>query len=173
MWRELKADVDRHLALMEPSMSSLARAASLLETQGVWASAVYRFGRWARRRSLPVRAAYRVAAKLCEIATGIHLPASAEVGPGLYIGHFGGIVVHPETRMGARCSLSQGVTLGVLGGGRRGAPTLGDGVYLGAGAKVLGPVTIGDEAKVGANAVVVRDVPPRATAVGVPAVSRP
>ena len=71
--------------------------------------------------------------------------------------------------MGERCSISQGVTIGVLGGERDGVPRLGNDVYIGAGAKILGPVTIGDGAIVGANAVVLEDVPPGATAVGVPA----
>jgi serine O-acetyltransferase len=171
MWRDLKADLERYLDLMDPGMSPLARVAALVETQGVWATTVYRFGRWVREEvpTPPLKLVYRVAAKVVEVATGIHLPASAEIGPGLYIGHFGGIIVHPRTRMGARCSLSQGVTLGVLGGGKQGAPVLGEGVYVGAGAKVLGPVTVGDGARVGANAVVVDDVAPRTTAIGVPA----
>ena len=71
--------------------------------------------------------------------------------------------------MGERCSISHGVTIGVLGGHRPGVPRLGNDVYVGAGAKILGPVTIGDGAIIGANAVVLKDVPAGATAVGVPA----
>jgi serine O-acetyltransferase len=71
--------------------------------------------------------------------------------------------------MGERCSLSQGVTIGVLGGPREGVPRIGNDVYIGAGAKVLGDITIGDGAIIGANAVVLSDVPAGATAVGVPA----
>src|SRR5262245_26787656 len=98
----LRADLERHLSLMDPGLSRLARLAALAETQGVWASAVYRFGRWTRREAprplrAPLRLAYRVAAKLVEVAAGIQLPASAEVGPGLYLGHFGQIIVHPDT----------------------------------------------------------------------------
>ena len=71
--------------------------------------------------------------------------------------------------MGERCMISHGVTIGVLGGDRLGVPRLGNDVYVGCGAKILGPVTIGDGAIIGANAVVLEDVPAGATAVGVPA----
>src|SRR5882724_9156099 len=100
---------------------------------------------------------------------GVSLPAHARIGEGLYISHFGNIIVHPDTIMGERCSLSQGVTIGVLGGDGPGVPRIGSDVYIGAGAKILGPVTIGDGAIIGANAVVIDDVPAGATAVGVPA----
>jgi serine O-acetyltransferase len=174
MFSDLRADLARYLELMDPRSSPTARAVALCETQGVWATAVYRFGRWVRERvpsavAPPLSLGYRVLTKLVEVAAGIQLPASARVGPGLYIGHFGSIVVHPDAVLGADCNLSQGVTIGVLGGGRAGAPVLGDGVYVGAGAKILGPVVVGDGARIGANAVVVRDVLAGATAVGVPA----
>src|SRR5262249_26510584 len=141
---------------------------------GVWAIAVYRFGHWVhceapRALALPFKLPYLVAQKAVEITTGISIPARATIGPGLYIGHFGGIILHAETVMGADCSLGSGVVIGTLGGGRDGVPRIGDGVFLGAGAKVLGPITIGDGARIGANAVVVEDLPAGATAVGVPA----
>jgi serine O-acetyltransferase len=143
-------------------------------TQGVWALAVYRFGRWVYTRAprparLPLKVAYHVAQKAVESTTGIQIPASCDIGPGLYIGHFGTIVVHGDVRMGRGCSLSQDTTVGSAGVGKAGAPRLGDGVYVAAGARVLGPVRVGDRAVVGANAVVIRDVPDDATAVGVPA----
>ena len=174
MFDDFRADLDRYRGVAGESMGRLRMARTLLETQGVWALAVYRFGRWSNRDSpRPIRplakGAYLVAFKAVEVLSGICLPQQAEVGPGLYIGHFGGIFIHPDVVMGERCSISQGVTIGVLGGPRPGVPRLGNDVYIGAGAKVLGNVTIGDGAVIGANAVVLRDVPPGATAVGVPA----
>ena len=150
------------------------RLAIVATTQGVWAVAVYRFGRWVHTRSprgarLPLKVAYHVAQKAVEVTTGIQIPASCVIGPGLYIGHFGAVLVHGEVRMGSDCSLSQDTTIGTAGLGRAGAPVLGDGVYVAAGARVLGPIQIGDRAVVGANAVVLCDVPAEATAVGVPA----
>ncbi|HEY2746869.1 MAG TPA: serine acetyltransferase [Polyangia bacterium] len=174
MLDELRADLDRYTGLVQEPMGRLRLLRAVLETQGVWAVTTYRFGRWANEeapRALQpaAKAAYFALFKLIEITTGVSLPSHARIGPGFYIGHFGNIIVHPDTVMGERCSISQGVTIGVLGGGRPGVPRLGNDVYVGAGAKILGPVTIGDGAIIGANAVVLDDVPPGATAVGVPA----
>lgn len=171
----LREDLRRHWAADEPAARKVQIA---LETQGVWATAVFRFGQWvyggdAGPATLPGKAAYKVLAKAVEVSTGISVPASCRIGPGFYIGHFGTIIVHPETVMGARCSIGQGVTFGTRGQGHSGVPRLGDDVYVGAGAKVLGPVTLGDGASVGANAVVVKDVPAGHVAVGIPAKARP
>ena len=92
------------------------------------------------------------------IAFGIELSSNSVIGPGFYIGHAFGIVVHGE--LGARCSIGQGVTIGAKGAGRsRGYPRLGDVVYLGAGSMVIGEVQVGDRVVVGANTVVVQDIP--------------
>jgi len=91
---------------------------------------------------------------------------AGEIGPGLVIQHGIGAVIVAD-KIGKRCWINQQVTLGV--GPKPGFPTLGDEVYVGAGAKILGGVVIGDRALIGANAVVVKDVPPGATVVGVPA----
>lgn len=174
MIEDLRADLQRYTGLVHEAIPRFRILRSLAETQGVWAITTYRFGRWANHEApRPLRpvakAAYLALFKLVEIASGISLPVHAQIGRGFYIGHFGGIIVHPDTVMGARCSISQGVTIGVLGGVRTGVPRFGDDVYIGAGAKILGPVTVGDGAVIGANAVVLEDVPAGATAVGVPA----
>jgi serine O-acetyltransferase len=89
---------------------------------------------------------------------GIEISRSASIGPGCYIGHFGGIVVGPAI-IGRHCSISQGVTIGVSGRGEHeGLPTIGDNVYLAPGAKLFGKISIGHNVKVGANAVVYKDV---------------
>lgn len=93
--------------------------------------------------------------------------ASPEIGPGLFIAHGHGSTI-AAARIGRNCYVHQGVTIGWDYRGER-APVLGDGVFVGAGAKVLGAVTIGEGARIGANAVVLCDVPAGATAVGVPA----
>jgi serine O-acetyltransferase len=89
------------------------------------------------------------------------------IGPGLFISHGQGTILSAES-IGANCQVHQGVTVGWDYRGER-RPVIGDEVFIGAGAKILGPVTIGDKAMIGANAVVVCDVPPGATAVGIPA----
>jgi serine O-acetyltransferase len=102
--------------------------------------------------------------------TGIEIHPGATIGMGLFIDHGTGVVIGETTEIGDYCTLYQGVTLGGTGKdkGKR-HPTLGSNVMVGAGAKVLGPVTIGDNSKVGANALVLLDVPQNSTAVGVPA----
>jgi serine O-acetyltransferase len=101
---------------------------------------------------------------------GISIDRCAQIGPGLYIGHFGGIVVSGGCSIGRDCNISQGVTLGVANRGpRKGFPVIGDRVYLGPGAKIVGAVRIGSNVAVGANAVVTHDVPDNAVVVGIPA----
>jgi serine O-acetyltransferase len=102
------------------------------------------------------------------VLTGVDIPASARFGEGLVIMHGHGIVVHHATRAGRECTLYQQVTIGSTSAHGE-PPTLGEGVTVFPGAKVLGPITVGDRATIGANAVVIRDVPPQRTAVGVPA----
>lgn len=108
--------------------------------------------------------------KLVECATGVQSGASACIGGGLYVGHFGCIVVSGRAVLGEKCNLSQGVTIGIAGRGKnRGAPTLGSRVYVAAGAKIIGGIHIGDDVAVGANAVVTKDVESGVTVGGVPA----
>ena len=100
---------------------------------------------------------------------GISIPFDTEIGEGLYIGHFGGIVVNYRARIGRDCNISHGVTLGQANrGARSGAPVIGDGVYIGPGAKVVGAVTIGNNVAIGANCVVTDDVPDNGVVAGVP-----
>ena len=144
-----------------------------LKEQSVWAVALYRFGRRndRRRRGLVRWVAgrwYWLAYRLLETLTGISIPKSVEVGPGLRIYHFGNVFVHSDAKIGANCTLRQGVTIGNRHEGGP-VPVLEDDVELGAYAQVLGGVRIGRGAKIGAMSVVLCDVPPGATAVGVPA----
>jgi serine O-acetyltransferase len=98
--------------------------------------------------------------------TGADIPLNCEIGGGLMIPHPNGIVIHPSARIGPNCLLFQQVTIGAAS---EGVPTVGGHVDIGAGAKILGPIVLNDHCKIGANAVVLLDVPPEATAVGVPA----
>lgn len=102
--------------------------------------------------------------------TGIEIHPGASLGRGVFIDHGAGVVIGETAVVGDRCTIYQGATLGGTGkdAGKR-HPTLGSGVLVGCGAKILGPFTVGDNAKIAANAVVLREVPPDCTAVGVPA----
>jgi serine O-acetyltransferase len=106
------------------------------------------------------------------VITGADLAWQATAGPGLRLFHPTGVVIGPFVTMGSECSLQQGVTLGGMGGETRrsdDSPTVGSRVAIGSGAKIFGAVTIGDDARIGANAVVLQSIPAGATAIGVPA----
>ena len=101
---------------------------------------------------------------------GIDLNRGTTIGPGFYIGHFGGIVVSSSAIIGKNCNISQGVTIGVSGSGdKRGCPQIGDNVYIGSGAKLIGKIHIGNNVAIGANAVVTKDVPDNCIVAGIPA----
>lgn len=141
--------------------------------QSLWAIWVYRFGRRVDKRpdgfvKAVLLKQYWLMHRLVETLTGIGLPKSASIGGGLRIWHFGSVFVHPAVVMGRQCTLRQGVTLGDRGDGG-GAPRIGDQVEFGSGAHVIGPVQVGCRVKVGALAVVVKDVPDDCTVVGNPA----
>lgn len=146
--------------------------------QGLWAMVVYRYGRW-RYRVRPAwlrkffSLIYHVLFTTVQIVTGIELPCEVELGRNFIIDHFGGIVVHGDTKIGDNCRIRTGVVVGIRHVGDNGAPIIGDNVDIGAGAKVLGSVRIGDNVLIGANAVVITDVPDNCIAVGVPAIVKP
>jgi serine O-acetyltransferase len=167
--RLLRADLVRWCAPGERHRATPWRTRtvvrSLLTNQGTWAVVEYRFRRAIRSVPGPLAVPLQVVAafsrKLIEISTGISISSGAEIGPGFYIGHFSGIVVGRGVRVGEDFNISQGVTVG----NHRGCPVIGDAVYLGPGAKVFGPISIGDHVAVGANAVVNRSVPAFSTVV--------
>ena len=146
--------------------------------QGFWVLVVYRFGRWrygvrpALLRKL-MSLVYRILYKLVQIVTGIELPCEVVIGRNFVIDHFGGIVISGYARFGDNCRIRNGVVVGLARTDDPCAPVIGHNVDIGTGAKVLGRITIGDNVLIGANAVVVRDVPPDSIAVGVPATIRP
>lgn len=142
--------------------------------QGLWVMCVYRFGRWRYgvRPALLRRLCsllYKWLKITAQILTGIDLPCEAQVGRRLRIDHFGGVIISGDVQIGDDVILRHGVTLGLKHEGKRGAPRLGNRVEVGAGAVVLGAVCIGDGAVIGANAVVLQDIPANALAVGIPA----
>jgi serine O-acetyltransferase len=172
-WASLRADLGRYFRYARAE-TAWERLRVAVHTEAVAALAVYRLGRWLREEApAPARAALKlphsIAHEAVRLALGICLSPEARIGPGLYIGHSGGIWVAPGTVIGSHCNLSQGVTLGVGGTVRRGAPSLGDRVWVGPKATVSGPVKVGSGAVVGANSLVVSNVPEKGVAVGVPA----
>lgn len=145
-----------------------------ISRQGLWVMWVYRFGQWrytiqTRWLRLPFSFLYKVLFVFIQIITGVELPCEAKVGKRFLIEHAGCIVVSGDACFGNDVIIRQGVTVGLKNTGIRGSPTIGNRVDIGAGAKLLGPIHIGDDVAIGANAVVVRDIPENTIAVGIPA----
>jgi serine O-acetyltransferase len=145
----------------------------LLKEQSAWALWVYRFGRRSDRRQVRLvrwmgDRLYWLLFRLTETLTGISIPKGVKIGPGLRIYHFGNIFVDKGVKIGPGCTLRQGVTIGLRHEDGP-APVLEDDVDVGAYAQILGGVRIGRGARIGAMSVVLNDVPPGATAVGIPA----
>ncbi|MFV3406561.1 MULTISPECIES: serine O-acetyltransferase [Pseudomonas] len=142
--------------------------------QGFWVLLVYRFGRWRYGvRPAPLRKLcsliYKVLFKCVQILTGVELPCEVEIGRNFIIDHFGGIVVSGYARFGDDCRIRNGVVVGLKNVDEPCAPVFGNNVDIGTGAKVLGNIRIGDNVVIGANAVVLVDVPDNSLAIGVPA----
>jgi serine O-acetyltransferase len=146
--------------------------------QGFWALVIYRFGRW-RYGVRPwflrkfFSLLYRISYKLIQIVTGIELPCEALIGRNFVIDHFGGIIISGYAKFGDNCRIRNGVVVGLYRVDEPCAPVIGNNVDIGAGAKILGAISVGDNVVIGANAVVIDDVPDNSIAVGVPAVSKP
>ena len=133
---------------------------------------VYRFGAWAngirfRLLRLPFKFLHYVLQKLCVILWGIYIDEGARIGPGLYIGHFGGVILGPIS-MGRDCNVAHQVTIGRRVDGVPGVPVIGDRVWIGVGSVIFGNVTIGDGVTIGPYTVVARSLPPRLMVIGNP-----
>lgn len=133
-----------------------------------WATISHRFAHFFYKKKHFFIA--RLISQISRFLTGIEIHPGAKIGKGFFIDHGMGVVIGETCEIGDNVLLYQGVTLGGTGkGSGKRHPTIGNNVMVGAGAKVLGPVVIGDNAKIGGGSVVVKDVPPYMTAVGVPA----
>jgi serine O-acetyltransferase len=166
-WSTVQADIHR---FSEEDNSARCLIRGLL-SQGFQAVFVYRIFRWFYERRIPTQPLRFFVERFIEIITGISIPAQAKIGKGLQIHHFGGIIVHSDAVIGEYCTVYHGVTLGDRGGWG-GAPRVGNRVLIGAGAKLIGEIVIGDDCIIGANAVVHTSVPAGHIAVGVPAVAK-
>ena len=177
MFDHLKKDYRRFTATTERTNPIASFIFTCLEL-GFIAVVVYRFGRFANSIKMPVvshlaKVLYIMLKFISEVMTGIQISVNSDIAPGFYIGHFSCIIVTAE-KIGQNCSIGQGVTIGSKGAGKsNGWPIIKDNVYIGAGAKIIGKITIGNDAIIGANAVVTKDVPDGHRAVGIPAQNLP
>ncbi len=162
---ELKDDVK---AVKERDPAAKSTVEVMLTYSGLHAVLAYRISHKLYKKKLYLPA--RIVSQSARFLTGIEIHPGATIGKGLFIDHGSGVVIGETAEIGDNCTLYQGVTLGGTGKdvGKR-HPTLGNNVMVGSGAKILGPFKIGDNSKVAANAVVLKEIPPNCTAVGIPA----
>lgn len=145
------------------------RAAAVLMSPALQAVLIYRFQAWLRKNRIPILPSLcrRLTLLTCAVAIGDR----TVIGPGLLMAH-GNVIIDGDTTIGPLCSISPFVTIGLNTGGPDpsfAGPKIGRFVFIGTGAKILGSVEVGDNARIGANAVVLSDVPANSTAVGMPA----
>jgi len=171
VWRQIQEDVaSAHFNRRFTSLRSLEGGARLLAVADVALNSrlaavlLFRGKRALQRRRVPLLPA--LLDRLCILLFNVNLGDYTDVGGGLYLPH-GNVVVDGLVSIGRNCVIAPWVTIGT--NGSLAGPTIGDGVFIGTGAKVLGAITVGERAKIGANAVVIDDVPPDTTGVGIPA----
>lgn len=164
-WQRLREDID---SVFDRDPAARSRFEIFLTYPGIhavlWHRAAHRLWQWR------LKLIARMVANLSRWLTGIEIHPAAQIGRRLFIDHGMGVVIGETAEIGDDCTLYHGVTLGGTqwSAGKR-HPTLGNGVVVGAGAKVLGPIILGDGARIGSNAVVLKDAPAGATLVGIPA----
>lgn len=162
--RLIKEDVQ---AVKERDPAAKGTFEIILSYPGLHAIWMHRLAHYLYEHGVPL--APRLLSMLARLITGIEIHEGAEIGEGFFIDHGMGVVIGETTEIGENVTIYQGVTLGGTGKekGKR-HPTIEDNVVIAAGASVLGPITVGRNSKVGAGAVVIQDVPPSCTVVGVP-----
>ena len=161
----LKADIDR---LGDHGASTTAKISGLISQQFL-AILTYLIFHYLKNKSIPTLLFRFPIEKVVEPVSGVCIPAACKIGPGLRIYHFGGIIMHENVQIGSHASLYHDVTIGVKHSASDKAPKIGDHVEIGAGARILGDITIGNHVTIGANSVVLCDVPDGCIAVGLPA----
>ncbi len=164
--RELRADLTAAHE-RDPAARAVGRTEILLTYGGVQALLAHRVAHAMHSAGVPL--APRLLANVTRVTTGVEIHPAAQIGESLFIDHGAGVVIGETAQIGQNVTLYQGVTLGGTGfqPGKR-HPTVGDDVVVGSGAKLLGPIEVGDRSKIGANSVVIHDVPANSTVVGNP-----
>jgi serine O-acetyltransferase len=160
--RLIGADLRRKASWCYES-EALTAQLKALTTDGTTSMVLYRLMQASRRHGWP---ALEMVFNKLNVASGCIIGRGAEFGPGFVLVHSNGVVINGSVRGGENVMIEHQVTIGAE---RRQSPELGSDVFIGAGAKIIGAVTIGDRTRVGANAVVLRDVPSDTTVVGIPA----
>ncbi len=168
---DYRVDVERRAAMTKTSALH-----AILANQGLWALLQYRLASavYRSRMNTPAKTvllkALAVWRKLIEMFTGISIPHTARIGPGMLFPHTGTITINGNAVIGRNCIVAHGVTIGSSGRGEKsGTPVIGDNVFIGTNAVVIGKIVVGDHARVAPNSLVIDNVAERTTVMGVPA----
>jgi len=171
MFEILKADLENFVKYSKVK----SKIFTLVTVQGAWAVGVYRFGNFAYKKSRKNKLWYfniiiwYILNKIIEILTGISIDFRAQIEKGFMISHFGNIIISGRAKIGKNFAVGQGVTIGRKNGL---APTIGDNVYVGVNAVLIGDISIGDNSKIGALALVNKSFPENSIIVGNPAINK-
>lgn len=174
MLEMFKKDINRYFLVSRDrsTIGSWEMIKKVANTEALWIIFLYRLGKWLRSFRTPLvspflKFVYALVSRPLEIILDVHIHLDNEIGEGFYIGHCGGIWISP-TKIGENCNISQQVTIGIGGRVNRGIPVIGNRVYIAPGAKIFGPIRIGDNVAIGANAVVSKNIPDNAVVIGNP-----
>lgn len=159
----IEEDLLRYTITDRLTFSTFMRYFYIDVVPGVKFTVVFRYCQYYRRKNRLLFYFFYYWMRRLKFKYGLDISYRTKIGKGLYIGHFGGIVIHGDAEIGEYCNLSQGMTIGVLVRGKsQGVPKIGDRVFMGPGATILGGITIGNDVLIGTNAIVTFDVPDNA-----------
>jgi serine O-acetyltransferase len=175
MFATIRRDIERYMQLdsRNGTPTFLEKLRILIDSPGLQAVLVYRFGAWVQRSfqfpliRYPLKLIYYILQKFCIICWGIHIDAGARLGEGLYIGHFGGVIIGP-VHMGKDCNIAHNVTIGHRANDGTNVPQIGNRVWIGTGSLVFGNIHIGDGVSIGPLTVVARNLPANVLVMGNP-----
>jgi serine O-acetyltransferase len=156
----IRQDLLRYCIRKPLSLAVFIRLFYIDVIPGLKYTIIFRYCQYYRRKNRMLFYFYFLWMRRLKFKYGIDISYRTTIGKGLYIGHFGGIVIHGDAILGENCNLSQGMTIGVkVRGKRAGVPKIGDRVFIGPGAVILGGINIGSDVLIGTNAIVTFDVP--------------
>jgi serine O-acetyltransferase len=159
----LKQDLHRYSIDKPLSLKVFLKCFFIQNIPGLKFTIIFRYCQYYRRKNRLLFYFFILWWRHLKVKYGFDISYRTVIGKGLYIGHFGGVVIHGDAEIGENCNLSQGVTIGVLvRGNKTGIPKIGNRVFIGPGATLLGGITIGNDVLIGANAIVTFDVPDNA-----------
>jgi len=159
----IKQDLRRYTIDKPLTLRVFLKCFYVLNIPGLKFTIIHRYCQYYRRKNRFLFYFFMLWLRHLKVKYGFDISYRTTIGKGFYIGHFGGIVINGDAVIGENCNLSQGVTIGVLvRGNKTGIPKIGDRVFIGPGATILGGITIGNDVLIGANAIVTFDVPDNA-----------